>query len=262
MRSLSLLVCAVLSTAVTPAAQIGVGLGTYSLDYVRDDAEAVPTFDGGVLAGGFYSETGLFHVFYGSESQPSGDTSVLGLDLLTTSGIPITTVGDDVEVALFVPLGLGLGYRYLRSDLAPAGGADDRQTLHLGLAALRAGVGATATVPLDGAPIGRSLTGSASLALGAGALGDFDPLDAGNQLGGGEEDGIDLYGLHTTTLSLQVGLDGLVGTPLGATLGYTLRSARASPDELGSLGDLIGVVVSGGYDRFERLHLVHVGLVF
>ena len=267
MRPFLLLACATLCTATAPAAQIGAGLGTYALDYARDDAEPVPTFDGGVLAGGFYSETGLFQVFYGSDAQPSApgsDASVLGLDLLTTGAIPITTLGDDVEVTLFVPLGLNLGYRYLRAEPVSLGGAsaDDRQTLHLGLGALRLGGGASAAVPLEGTPLGRRLTGSAALMAGAGALSDFDPLAAGNQIGGAEADGIDVYGLHTTTLSLQGRLDGLAGTALGVTLGYTLRSARASPDELESLGDLVGVVTSGGYDRFERLHLVYVGLVF
>ena len=267
MRFIFLLGAAALSMAAAPSAQIGVGLGSYALDYARDDAEPLPTFDGSVLAGGFYSETGLFQVFYGSDVQPSAptaDASVLGVDLLTTGGIPIATVGDDVEVALFVPLGLNLGYRYLHAEApAPGGaGADDRQTLHLALGAVRVGGGATATVPLDGVPLGQRLVGSAALMVGAGALGDFDPLAAGNQLGGADEDGIDVYGLHTTTLSLHGRLDGLAGTALGLTLGYTLRSARASPDELESFGDLVGVVTSSGYDRFERLHLVYVGLVF
>ncbi|PAP75480.1 hypothetical protein [Rubrivirga marina] len=271
MRPCLLLLALVLATA--PAAQVNVGAGGYAVEYALGDNAPAYTFDSDVYAAGFYSATGLFHVFYGTDVQPSaaeGDStkaSALGADLASAGRLPIATLGEDVTVNLFVPLGVELGYRYFRVEPSLADGVepdeDDIETLHLGLAALRVGGGAEAEVPLEGLPLASALTGSASLTLGAGARADFDPLEASNQLGGAEGDGVDAYGLRTSTLTLQAKLDGVLGTDLGAILGYTLRTTRTDSTPLESVGDLVGVVTEASdYTQLDRLHLVRVGVLF
>ena len=169
MHRIALALTALLLCSAAPSAQISVGAGGYSLDYAPGGGDAVYTFDSDVYAVGFYGASGLFHAFYGTDVQPtvtagdSTEATALGVDLASAGAIDIVRLGENVEVSLFVPIGIELGYRNLTVETVSADGApssdNDGRSLHLALAALRAGGGVAATVPLTGFPLARSLQG-------------------------------------------------------------------------------------------------------
>ena len=278
----SLLAAAVLALAAPPvAAQLSVGVGGYAVDYAPGaGADTTFAFNSDVYAVGFYGTSGLLHVFYGTDVKAGaapGDSTearALGVDLATEGGVTVARLGGGgVTVALSVPLQLALGYRYLREGPALRDGAaptpatdDAERTLHLGTAALGAGGGAAVEVPLAGLPLARRLTGAASFVVGAGVQADFDPAAIRDEIGQGglgEPGGLDAYGLRTTALSVQVGLDGVLGSDLGVYAGYTLRTARAATVPVESAADLLDVVTGGGeYADLETLHLARIGLSF
>ena len=278
----SLLAAVVLALAAPPAAaQLSVGVGSYTVDYAPGGAaDTTFAFNSDVYSVGFYGTSGLFHAFYGTDVKPGaapGDSTearALGVDLATEGGVTVARLGGDgFSVALSVPLQLALGYRYLREgpalpdDDAPMPATEGAErTLHLGTAALGAGGGAAVEAPLAGLPLARRLRAAASFVLGAGVQADFDPAAIRDEIGQGglgEPGGLDAYGLRTTALSVQVGLDGVLGSDLGVYAGYTLRTSRTAMVPVESVTDLLDVVTGGGdYADLETLHLARVGLSF
>ena len=277
------LLAAVAALAAPPAAaQLSVGAGGYSVGYAPGGAaDTTFAFDSDVYSVGFYGTSGLFHAFYGTDVKPgaaagdSTEATALGVDLASEGGVTLARLGGDgFELKLSVPLQLALGYRYLREEPQLPDGQEpdegDVRTLHLGTAALGAGGGAAVGVPFVGLPLARALRGSASFVLGAGVQADFDPVALRDQIALPQPDapddepgGLDAYGLRTTALSVQVGLDGVLGSDLGVYVGYTRRTARTAATVVESATDLLDVVTGGGeYGDLETLHLARVGLSF
>ena len=265
--------------AAPPAlAQLSVGVGGYAIDYAPGGAaEAAFAFDSDVYAVGVYGTSGVIHAFYGTDVKPgaaagdSTEATALGVDLASDGGITVARLGGDgLQIKLSVPLQLALGYRYLREEpQLPEGQepADDAvRTLHLGTAALGAGGGAAVTVPFVGLPLARALTGSASLVLGAGVQADFDPSAIRadiEEMGLEGAGGLDAYGLRSRTVSVTVGLDGVLGSALGVSVGYTYRTMRTGSDVIESAADLLDVATGDGeYADLETLHLARVGVTF
>ncbi len=240
-----------LCAAVPAAAQsLGVGVGSISAPYPTALASA--TFDSDIYVAGFYGRGTYLQAFTGTDQQPgiTGDSAsvrLFGADLFTGGNPTLVRIPGDLPVTVFVPVRLGASYRYVDAEFESGVGS---RSSNLGEGTLGVGGG----IGLDAPPaltsgFGR-VSAEASYVVSAGALADFSESEP------------EPLAVRAGTLSLGVRVTNILGSRLGASLGYTHRGSSLS-GALNSFGDFIEAVTSSeGLSGYETLNLVRVGLAF
>lgn len=244
-------------------ASLDVGAQSFDLRYApgTTDAMAAPLLDfsGSVVSVGFYGASGAFSAFYGTDERLIGpedpsSLSVYGLDISTGGNVPVVRLGEGIRYSGYVPIRAQIAYRYFLGDTAP-GALNNDTSVHLAELDLGVGVGAAVDVPLSGS-VARSARTFGTFVVGAGVQGDYFQ---GHPDGVRESAG---YGLRSNTLMVQAEARGLFGTPVGASVGYTFRTARTNGASIESASGVFDGVTGGDFSRLETLHVVHVGLLF
>ena len=261
MRFLALSLLILAGPAIAQKSSMNVGPQSLDLRY-RPGGSEVPLvdFNDRVSSLGFYGDAAAFSGFYGTQDRilAPGEVqslSVYGIDMSAGVNVPVVTFGEGVQYSAYVPVRAQSYYRYLLGDTSTEVPGDDT-SLHIAELDLGAGVGASVEFPLgDSSPV-RRLRAFGTYVFGAGVQGDY-PMG----LPGGARDGV-AYGLRTNTVMLQTEARDLFGTEVGASIGYSFRTAATDTDSIESLGGLLNGVTGDDFQRLETAHLVHIGLIF
>ena len=232
------------------AQSFGVGVGSVEAPYPL--AAGPAAFNSDVYVAGFYGRATSLQAFTGTDQQPglAGDSAsvrLFGADLFTGGNPSVVRIPGDLPVHVFLPVRLGASYRYV--DVKDAAGAGSR-TGHVGEGTLGIGGGIGLDIPAALTAGLGSVAAEAAYVVSAGVLADF------------EESEPDPRAVRAGTLVLGLRVRNLLGSRLGASVGYTLRtSARSGP--LGTGGDFIEAVTgSGTLTDYETQNLLRVGLAF
>ena len=260
MRSL-LLSLLVAAPALAQQASMDVGPQSLDLSYRPGGVEApVVAFDGSVTSVGFYGDASAFSGFYGSADRiaPTGEIqtmTVSGIEMRFGANVPVASFGERTKVSAFVPLRAQSAYRYFLGDMAVEVQGNDT-SIHIAQGDLGTGIGAAVELPLgDGAPA-RRLRAFGTYVVGAGVQGDFVM-----GLPGGARDPL-AYGLRSNTVMLQTEARDLFGTSMGASLGYSFRTASTDTTPIEGAAGLFNAFTGDDFQRLESSHLVHVGIIF
>ena len=247
--------------ALAQQAAMDVGPQSLDLTYRPGGVEApVVAFNGTVTSLGFYGDASAFSGFYGSQDRiaPTGEIqtmSVSGIEMRFGANVPVATFGERTKVSAFVPLRAQSAYRYFLGDMSLAKPGDDT-SIHIAQGDLGTGLGAAVEFPLtEGGPASK-LRAFGTYVVGAGVQGDFVM-----GLPDGARDPL-AYGLRTNTLMLQTEARDLFGTAMGASLGYSFRTAATDTTPIESAAGLLNGFTGDDFRRLESAHLVHVGVIF
>lgn len=246
--------------ALAQQAAMDFGPQSLNLQYRPGGGETVIDFDQSVTSLGFYGDAAAFSGFYGSQERIAAtgepqSLTVYGLEMSGGGNVPVASFGEGVEYSAYVPLRAQVVYRYFLGDTSIESPGDDT-SLHIAEVDFGAGIGGAVEVPLaPGAPASR-LRAYGTYVLGAGVQGDFVM-----GLPGGARDPL-AYGLRTNTVMLQTEARDLFGTTVGASLGYSFRTAATDTEAIDGAGGLFNGVVGGDFRRLETAHLIHFGVIF
>ncbi|PAP78205.1 hypothetical protein [Rubrivirga marina] len=247
--------------ALAQQAAMDVGPQSLDLTYRPGGVEApVVAYDGTVTSLGFYGDASAFSGFYGSEDRiaPTGEIqtmTVSGIEMRFGTNVPVASFGERTAVSVFVPLRAQSAYRYFLGDMSVEVQGDDT-SIHIGQGDLGTGIGAAVEVPLAAGAPARKLRAFGTYVAGAGIQGDFVM-----GLPGGARDPL-AYGLRSNTVMLQTEARDLFGTTMGASVGYSFRTASTDTSPIESAAGLLNGFTGDDFRRLESSHLVHVGVIF
>ena len=238
----------VLAGAPAHAQSFSVGTGSVYAPYPVQTGTA--TFNSDVYSAGFYGRGTYLQALTGTDQQPglTGDSAsvrLLGADLFTGGNPPVFLVPGDLPVTLFVPVRLGASYRYVDVQVGTVS-----STNHIAEATLGIGGGVGLDVPAALAAGLGTLTAETAFVLSAGATGEVSRPDP------------EPYAVRAGTFLVSLRVSNLLGSRLGAAVGYMHRASKRS-GALASGGDFIEAITgSETLSDYETMNVVRVGLAF
>ena len=247
--------------ALAQTGSMDLGSQVLDLRYRPGGSEApLVDFNQRVTSLGFYGDAAAFTFSYGTQDQvlAAGEVqslSMTGVDMSLGGNVPVVRFGEGVEYSAYIPLRLQSYYRYLLGDTSVEDPGDDT-SLHIAELDLGAGLGAAVEVPLGDSAPARRLRAFGTYVFGAGVQGDY-PMG----LPGGARDAV-AYGLRTNTVMVQTEARELFGTTVGASLGYSFRTASTDTAAIESVDGLLNAFTGDDFQRLETAHLVHIGVIF